>query len=190
MLAPKKHNKRPRLAFILWGIIRRHIQNRSKFHIQKWTVSTQSQLFQVIFKQAARRKGVVPLLLLTSRNFIFWYEDLQKLSMSKEKLWLVGSSGMTLFLITHSWKWPFYTRNAMIMWIHMLIGVSETFFNFKYNVALFLKLYMLIKSLGVFFRVQLEKNVALPIFLLWYLLSLVAVLASNLYYWNYVKTYM
>ena len=43
------------------------------------------------------------------------------------------------------------------MWIHMLIGVSETFFNFKYNVALFLKLYMLIKSLVVFFRVQLEK---------------------------------
>lgn len=63
-------------------------------------------------------------------------------------------------------KWPLHTRNAMIMWILMLIGVSETFFNFKYNVALFLRVYMLIKSLVVFFRVHLEKNVALPIFLL------------------------
>ena len=77
--------------------------------------------------------------------------------MSKEKLRLVGSSGMTLFLIMPPLKWPLFTRNAMIMWILMLIGVSETFFNFKYNVALFLKVYMLIKSLVVFFRVQLEK---------------------------------
>ena len=45
----------------------------------------------------------------------------------------------------------------MIMWILMLIGVSETFFNFKYNVALFLRVYMLIKSLVVFFRVKLEE---------------------------------
>lgn len=43
------------------------------------------------------------------------------------------------------------------MWIVMPIGVSETFFNFNHNVALFLKVYMLIKSLVVFFRVQFEK---------------------------------
>ena len=143
----KKYNKRPQLAFILWGIIQHHIQNRSKFHIHRWTnVSTQSKLFQVKndhFQTGCYYRQVVI-------SFLIW--NLQKLSMSKEKLRLVGSSCMT-----PPWKWPFYTRNAMIMWILMLIGVSETFFNFKYNVALFLKVYMLIKSLVVFFRVQLGK---------------------------------
>ena len=156
MLAAKKHNKRPQLAFILWEIIQRHIQNRSKFHIHRWTnVSTQSQLFQVRndhFQTGCYYRQVVI-------SFLIW--NLQKLSMSKEKLRLVGSSCMT-----PPWKWPFYTRNAMIMWILMLIGVSETFFNFKYNVALFLKVYIYANQISCcVFQSQAWRNVALPIFL-------------------------
>ena len=118
-----------------------------------------------IFKQVARRKRVVPLLLPTSCKFIFDMESSKDIHV-KRKIATCWYQWHDPFSHYSPLKWPLHTRNAMIMWILMLIGVSETFFNFKYNVAFFLRVYMLIKSLVVFFRVHLEKNVALPIFLL------------------------